>query len=203
MKYWPFEEPFYPLLDSTGGPMDQTARFEPDLGVPITRRRTTARVDMWSMVMLFPTRERFHEFKGWFEDDLRAGSLPFVWRRPSTGEVSLFKFTPASYETVFPGGPNVRVSFGVLILPGKLWFAPYVPKDSARVPDWVADYKEDRYWIGQEEVSASDLDQISGDFLVLEQRLTFTQTWLTRTYAGDVPQTAPDSQVDWLAGFAE
>lgn len=200
MKYWPFTDPFYPQLTSTGGPIDQTASFQPDIGIPITRRRTTAKVESWSLAVMLNDFAQLAEFEAWFQDDLEGGALPFVWRHPVSKAVARFRFTPATYDTSYPGGEWVRVGFSALILPGRLWFAPYVPEESARVPDFVADYLLDRYWIGQTEVSASDLAGISGDYLVLTQRLTYTRTWSTVTYSGDVPQTPPPN-TDWIAGF--
>lgn len=202
MKYWPFSNPFVPLLQSTGAPVDQRAAFSPELGAPITRPRTTVRVEAWNLAVHFRDYSKYTEFEAWFRDDLAQGSLPFVWRHPIREDIVRFKFDPGTYAPAFLGAGNVRVGFSALTLPGRLFFAPYVPDGSARPPDWIADYQADRYWIGQDEVAATDLATISGDFLVLQQSLTFTKTFFTATYAGDVPQAAP-ADVAWLAGFAE
>lgn len=202
MKYWPFSDTFVPLLQSTGAPVDQRAAFSPELGAPITRPRTTAQVEAWNLAVIFKGYDDYAAFEAWFRDDLAQGSLPFVWRHPYRQDVVRFKFDPGSYSPSFLGAGNVRVTFSALTLPGRLFFAPYIPEGSARPPDWIADYDADRYWIGQEEVDAADLATISGSFLVLQQSLTFTQTFFTATYSGDVPQAAP-ATVDWLAGFAQ
>lgn len=181
--------------------MDGTVSFQPEVGVPITRRRTTAPIEVWSMSVVLYDFAQLAEFEAWFNDDLAQGALPFVWRHPVSKAVTRFKFMPATFDTSYPGGEWVRVSFTVMTVPGRLWFAPYVPDESAMVPDFVADYENDRYWIGQEEVAVTDLDQITGEYLVLTQQLTFTRTWSNETYAGDVPQTQP-ANTDWIAGFA-
>jgi hypothetical protein len=202
--YWPFEEAlqFYPTLDSTGSPQDQLSSFEPDIGPAITRRRTTARVDLWNMGIYFQTYAQFATFEAWFHDTIEAGALTFIWRHPSTQSVKRFKFAPATYQPSYLGGEVVRIGFSVMILPGQVPLAPYIAAASARVPDWVADYTADKYWIAGVPVAATALAGITGNYLVLEQRGLYSQRFLTRAYDGDVPQTAPTG-VAWLAGFLQ
>lgn len=202
MKYWPFTDPFVPLLSSTGAPIDQRAAFAPEIGVPITRPRTTAQVEAWNLAVIFKGYAAYSAFEDWFRDEIAQGSLPFVWRHPVRQNVMRFKFDPGTYAPTFVGAEIVRVSFSGLILPGRLWFTEYVQEGSARPPDWVADYAADRYWIGQQEVDAADLSEISGPFLVLQKSDTGVTSTFEQAYSGDVPQTAP-ANVDWLAGFAQ
>ena len=201
MKYWLWDD-VSPNLSSTGGPVDQSVSFNPDLGVPISRPRTTAVIENWSTPVTFLTRDQFAEFEAWFRDDLKQGILPFVWRHPSNDAVRSMRIIPATYQSSYSGGEWVQVSLNVMILPSTLWFAPYVPIGSSRVPDFVADYVAGRYWIGQTEVAATALATISGAYDVLTQPVTGDQAFTTVTYAGDVPQTAP-SGVAWIAGFID
>lgn len=202
--YWPFDGRFSsrPTADSTGGPIDQTARFAPDTGPDITRRRTTAVVEAWQMGVIFPTAERVAAFETWFHDTLKSGTLPFSWRHPSNRGVRRFLFAPASYSLAFQGPNWARASFSVQILPGVPWFAPYVPEGGARVPDWVADYEAGKYWINGVPVAASGLAAISGNYVIAERLGPYTTAQRLVTYAGDVPQTAP-SGVSWIAGFLQ
>lgn len=200
MKYWLWDD-VSPNLQSTGGPVDQTVSFQPDVGVPITRPRVTGTVETWSVPVTFYSRAQFAEFEAWFRDDLKQGVLPFVWRHPASDAVRKVRIIPATYQSSYPGGEWVQVSMSLMILPGRVWFAPYVPDGSSRVPDFVADYAANRFWIGQNEVAASALAGISGSYLVLSQLLTYTQRYSTVIYAGDVPQVAPPN-TDWIAGFA-
>lgn len=195
--------------------MDGTVSFQPEVGVPITRRRTTAPIEVWPMSVVLYNFAQLAEFETWFNDDLAQGALPFVWRHPVSKVVTRFKFMPATFDTSYPGGEWVRLSFTVMTVPGRLWFAPYVPEESAKVPDFVADYENDRYWLGQEEVTLAELIPVSGPHDVLTQQLTYTRTWSFVNYGGgfvppgtlppffaqQVPQTQP-ANVDWIAGFA-
>ena len=202
--HWPFHHPnqFYPTRDSTGGPQDQTAAFQPDVGPPITRRRTTARVDAWSMAVQLETLEQYAEFEEWFDDTLQGGTLPFAWRHPVTGGVKRFQFAPASYAPSFGGGGWVRVAFSALILPGSVWFAPYVLPDTARPPDFVADYDGAVFGVGGVYGVASDLTGIAGTYRVWERRTDGTMTTALRDYASGVPTTAPSGVLSTV-GFAE
>lgn len=202
--YWPFETPnqFGVTRDSTGSPQDQLASFAPAVGPPITRRRTTARVEQWNLSVLLETAEQFYTFEAWFDDTLKGGSLPFTWRVPYGNRLARFQFAPATYTPSFLGGEWVRVGFSALVLPGTLPLAPYVAEDRARLPDWVADYDADLYWLDGDPVAASALAGVSGAYLVL-QNVGGTLTYQTATYATDVPQTAPTPDTLWLAGYAQ
>jgi len=200
MKYWPFTDPLYPIRTSTGGPTDQNASFSTDVGPPITRRRTTGRVEAWRLAVLFQDRDKFADFDDWYQDDLQAGALPFVWRHPGTKRIERFQFSPARYDASYPTDEWVRVTFTALILPGRLWFADYVPEATAWVPLWVADYAAGKFWIGQEQVAATALGGLTGTYIV-HQSAGAIKTLDTRSYTGNIPQTAP-SGVSWLAGFA-
>jgi hypothetical protein len=201
VPYWPFNDDFsYSVTsDSTGGPLDQAARFSPDVGPEIVRRRTTARVEMWQLGVIFPTFDQFNTFEAWYDRDIASGTLPFAWRHPSSKEVKSFRMT-GPYSVGYPGGQWVRVSFSAMILPGVPFCAPYMTANSARAPDWIADYATGQFWNGQAQVTAAALRAaVSGGFDVLEQRAD-TQVWRYQTYSNDLPLTAP-SGVTWLAGF--
>lgn len=206
MLVWPAGVPFCPRRPdgAEGAALDTRAAFQPEIGQAILRPRMTGRLTAWAMTLVRMTAAEFALFEAFVHDDLRSGSLPFVFRVPGVGgPVARFQFATGGelYRRRYLPQGLVQVSFDLLQLPGKLWFAPYVPAGRPRVPAWVADYGANRFWIGQEQVTASGLSAISGTFLVFQQQVAFTQTFFTATYAGDVPQTAP-LNVDWLAGFA-
>lgn len=202
--FWPFEEPaqFRAQLDSSGSPQDQLASFAPDIGPPITRRRTTARVEQWNLSILLESVAQLATFETWFNDTLKGGSLPFTWRRPSDNTLRRFMFAPATYTPSFLGATFTRMNFTCLILPGAVPLAPYVPEDRARLPDFVADYTNNLFWLNGDSVAATALSAVTGDYTVLENDQG-TLTYLSKTYAGDVPQTAPFTGVEWIAGWAE
>jgi hypothetical protein len=198
MIHWPFETPysFRPLSNATGGPMDQTASFQPDVGPAIVRRRTTARVEMWRFSVLFEDSDAADAFDAWFDGTLQGGTLPFVWRRPGNLAPGRFRFAPATYDRSYQH-PWVIVTFSAVLLPGALWFAPYMADNTARPPDWVADYGNARYWVNGTSVAATGLSAVTGSYSVLSD----LGIWSQATYAGNVPQTAPVG-VSWLAGYS-
>jgi hypothetical protein len=200
VPYWPFVDPLYLSVSSTSAVMDQAATFQPDVGPAITRRRITARVDIWSGSVIMRDYAQLAQFENWFDNDLAAGTKPFIWRRSDLDAVAFFKFAPASYSKAFLGNELCRLSFDMMVLPGVPFCAPYMTANSARAPDWIADYSAGRFWNGQAQVTAAALRAaVSGGFDVLEQRAD-TQVWRYQTYSNDLPLTAP-SGVTWLAGF--
>lgn len=199
MKYWPFLDPFYLSLSSTSGPVDQAATFTPDVGPTITRRRTTARVDMWSGSVILYDFAQLAEFETWFQNDLQGGVLPFVWRRSDSDQVARFKFAPATYSKAFLGNERVRLSFDVMVLPGSLWFAPYVIPKTAKPPAWVADYAASVFGVNGVKGVVGDLAAVSGTFDVL---VTFTDggvQFQRLTFAADIPSTAPSGVASYVA----
>ncbi|MCC5960539.1 MAG: hypothetical protein JJU08_14500 [Rhodobacteraceae bacterium] len=197
---WPFSDPLSPLVQSTAAPVDQLVSFQPDIGPAISRPRTTARLELWSLQVRLHSFEQLKDFEAWFDNQLAFGALPFLWLHPTEKTLKRFRFETGTYDESFTRAGRVFISMRLMMLPGALWFASYVPKGMLRIPDFVADYAADRYWIGQQEVAASDLDQISGSYLVVQQQTSGDQQSTDVTYAGDVPQTAPVG-VDWIAGF--
>jgi len=200
--YWPLDAYLRPLQSSTGGPVSNRYEFPTDAGNPIVRRRTTARLEQWSLEFSFPDAATMGVFEAWVRNDLLDGTLPYIWRHPRTHLIARWQMTETPYTETSAGGTNIRVAFAALMLPGRVPLAPYFAPNSARVPDWVADYAADKYWIDGVPVAAADLSEITGDYLVLEQSAASTQQFLTVTYAGDVPQTAPTG-VSWLSGFLQ
>ena len=200
IQHWPLADPFYPLLNSTSSHLDQSASFQPDVGVPITRRRITGRIEGWNMSLILRDFARLEAFKTWFSDDLQGGTLPFVWRHPITKEVARFRFTPATYDTSYLGAGVSRISFNALILPGRVWFAPYMRPNTARPPDWVADYAGDVFGVDGRRGVAADLEPLAGVFLVWQRNTAGTNVFREVTYSSDIPLIAP-AGVSWLVGY--
>lgn len=197
---WPLTAPFYPEVNSTGGPLDTLATFEPDVGAPIQRARSTAVTESWSLQTLFQTLADLAVFEDWWANTLGQGASRFIWRHPQTNAVRWVRI-PQQYDKQFLGGGLSRVSFAALYLPGTPWFAPYVPTPYVRVPRWVAHYTAGVYGVGATRGVAADLNAVSGTFEVWRKKTDGTQTFLSQTYtAGSIPTTAPTG-VEWLVGF--
>lgn len=205
MIAWPLARPLWPLVTSTGGPIDARVSFQPEVGPPITRRRFTARIEEWQMAVVIESRADLAVFEQWFDDETEAGALPFVWRHPVRRDVTRWKFTgeDSPYEKAFLSTDIVRVSFAAIMLPGIPWFAAYVPEYTVRLPAFVADYDAGVFGIGGETVPASEMPGIAGTFDVWttdDQGVTVVAEGATVT-AGDVPASAPGG-VDRIVGFA-
>jgi hypothetical protein len=156
---------------------------------------------MWTLSFSLRGLAAFTTFENWFDNDLANGALPYIWRHPLSQQVRRWKFAPPTFRHENIGADFVRVSFQAMQLPGTPVMAPYIMENSARIPDFVADYDADRYWIEGVEVAATALSGVSGDYVIATKVGPHTITQRFATYAGDVPQTAP-SGVLWLAGFS-
>lgn len=124
---WPFTDPLYPLISSTGAPVDQLASFQPDIGPAITRPRTTAQIESWDVNIILRSYEDLDTFEAWFRGDLAFGSKPFLWVHPTEKDLRRVKFRGGSYGKSFAGAGITRLSLPVLILPGLPDNLPHIP----------------------------------------------------------------------------
>lgn len=94
---------------------DAAVRFQPDLGVPITRRRGTAAPYEISGSLVL-TAAQLATLDTFFEDTLKEGTLSFTWKDPVTGSGATLMFAgPYSADMQLPG--VWRVSLQLLQLP--------------------------------------------------------------------------------------
>jgi hypothetical protein len=199
---WPLTDPFWPLIQSTGGPVDTAVRFQADVGPEMTRRRTTAVVEAWNLSAMIRSAEDLATFEAWWLDDLAQGTMPFLWRHPASKGPARVRFSGAyALQNL---APHVwMVAFPAVILPGRPWYFDYIPRPYAAMPEWVADYENTTYGIEETRLSAATgLSAITGTFMVWERRSNGTESMGLRTFAADVPQTAPTGVLS-LVGFAE
>lgn len=84
---WPATLPQAPDRRSwTGGPREDRAVFEPDLGPPMLRARTTVDTTVWTATFPRLTFAQVETFRAFWHDDLRRGTLPFLWVDPVFGD---------------------------------------------------------------------------------------------------------------------
>lgn len=120
---WPSSLPQRPEYGGWNGtPKDDRSKFEPDVGVPLTRPRTTASVWQCSATFSPFTASQLSTLETFYFDTLKHGSLPFQWKDPLNGNTYRWKFeTPYSFESPayeynvvhvslyrMPGGPVIR-----------------------------------------------------------------------------------------------
>lgn len=72
-------------MDTSGGPVDNTIRPQPEVGEPLSRRRFTGEMDDFSGRFTFRTRQELAAFITFYRDDLEDGSLRFDFKHPITG----------------------------------------------------------------------------------------------------------------------
>lgn len=193
VAYWPPSMPFKPLAGTYSEQrQDALARFQPDLGVDITRPRTTAVVALVSYTTLPVTRAVGDEFLAWYDETLRQGSVEFAWREPRSNRLYMWKFT-APPEVADTGGVKDRFTVSLIRLPSVPWFAPYVPEGRAVVPSFVADYENAVYGIDGVLKTAADMPSVSG---IAEVHYTIGNTSVSQievVSTGDIPSTAPSN----------
>ena len=148
---WPAGLPQTPRRGAwTGGPQDTRAKFQPDAGPPLTRRRTTA--DAFTFDATFPNLSNTQraQFEAFWRDDLVGGSLPFVMRDPVTQEAARWLIAgdgSSAWSLVAKGAGWNDLTLRLVRLPGATWFAPYLPAGTLLVPDLVLDFASQVYGI--------------------------------------------------------
>lgn len=147
---WPAILPQAPLLQGlSGGPQDVRASFQPEIGPPIERPRTTAEIEIWNMPLPPMTGAQYATFEAFWRDTLAMGTLPFVWKHPVTGAVGRWKIMAGqpAYAVDVLAPDLISVRFQAMRLPGATWFAPYLPAGTLIVPDLVLDFANQVYGI--------------------------------------------------------
>jgi hypothetical protein len=115
MPSWPATLPQQPLYGWSEKRQRNVAAFEPEVGPPKLRRRSTAASAACSGAFLLTDAQR-ETFDDFFEADLADGALPFTWPDPRTGRMHSWIFTAApDFVTEQPG--TVKMSVQLLRLP--------------------------------------------------------------------------------------
>lgn len=119
MPAWPAAVPFLSRLAdlSYSGPLGQLSKFQPDVGLPKIRRRTTASYRSLSGSTRPMSAVEFAAFEDFWKDDLAGGVLDFTATHPVTGATATFRPSGDTYEPVSVGAGKTRVQFSVFELP--------------------------------------------------------------------------------------
>ena len=117
---WPSGLPQQLQADAFGeGVADNLLESQPDIGPPISRRRSTAAVRTMSGSMIC-TAAQITTFKTFFNTTLLGGSLPFSFPDQMQSATLLVKFTKGSlpsWRQHSIGGDNYVLSISLQILP--------------------------------------------------------------------------------------
>ncbi|TCM84777.1 hypothetical protein [Rhodovulum steppense] len=122
LPLWPVDLPQAPERRSwSGGPREDRAVFEPDVGPPLLAARTTA--DTWEWNGTFPmlTRAQVQIFYAFWGVDLRRGTLPFLWIDPVLHDEARWIFGAAqdrAWSIIASGGRHFDLSLTLIRLPG-------------------------------------------------------------------------------------
>lgn len=158
---WPASLPQTPRRGAwMGGAQEARAIFQPEVGPPMVRRRTTA--DTYLFDASFPNLSTAQRaaFESFWVDDLRGGSLPFVMRDPVTQTAARWMISgggAAPFTLTAKGAGWHDLSMRLVRLPGATWFADYLPAGSLLVPDLVLDFASQVYGAGGVRKTFADL----------------------------------------------
>lgn len=157
---WPASLPQYPRPEGwSGGPKEGRVIFDPDVGPPIMRRRTTGETRIYQAEFPPLTTAQRATFEAFWVADLGGGALPFSWRDPVTNEPALWHIIGdrQTYSLSAIGADLHRLSLTLLRRPGTPWWAPYVVGGSSIAPFVVADFAGDIFGLGGGKKALTDM----------------------------------------------
>lgn len=113
-------------LGVSGGPQSNIDAFQPQIGPPITRRKSTYNVKSYPIEMQNITTAERDIWLTFFHDTLKDGNLPFMWVDPMKGIVGgdytyqRCKIVPASngpaYSETRVTPTSYNLSFNLVLL---------------------------------------------------------------------------------------
>jgi hypothetical protein len=149
VPYWPPAMRQTPQRGSwTGGPQDARAKFEPEYGPPLMRRRTTAETEIWQGMFPNLTATMRTAFRTFWATDLSGGALAFAWRDPVTDEVAMWRILGSgdrAYDMAHKGAGLSDLTVQLMRLPGTPWWAPYVLAGMSLPPLLVLGFQAQAY----------------------------------------------------------
>ncbi len=114
---WPANLPQCFVVGYSDGLGDGLIEAQPDVGPPISRRRSSAAVRPLSGSMRM-TRAQIATLKTFFDTTLLGGSLPFNFTDPTYGSTILVKFAKGKQPTWQQSAPGIyRVNINLAVLP--------------------------------------------------------------------------------------
>ncbi len=115
MPSWPATVPFLCVLPSLkyGGPQGTRVEFQPDVGDPKVRNRSTA---SWRQISgetsVLDTTQRA-AFEAFWANDLAGGVLSFTATHPITGATATFQPTGQTYDVIARGAGKVSIGLSL------------------------------------------------------------------------------------------
>lgn len=148
---WPASLPQKPQARTwRGGPQDDRAVFEPEIGAAIMRRRHTGSIRTFAAVFRQLSDVQVAAFEAFFATSLQGGAGRYLWRDPVDAGLYWWQIA-RSGTSVFQlsGNENGRqtLSFTAMRLPAPPWFAAHVPVSPITVPSLVLDFVAPGYGV--------------------------------------------------------
>ncbi len=109
MPTWPATIPQKPGAGKwQGGPQNNVVTFQPDVGEPIQRRRSSAIAHVYRATFVGLSGSELSTFKTWFEGTLYDGTLAFDWVDPIYGGTASWRIVADDPPyTVVDVGPDI------------------------------------------------------------------------------------------------
>lgn len=118
---WPELLPQTPRRGNwTGGMVDERVSFRPDRGPPIERAGVTAPHETWGGTFPNLKPAQVVEWLRFVAEDLRYGTIPFLWTDPNTGQPALWKLMKRGdllYELSSQGATLTDLTVQMMRLP--------------------------------------------------------------------------------------
>ncbi len=122
LPVWPLDLPQAPERRSwTGGPRESRASFDPEVGPPLARPRTTADTWIWSATFPSLSRAQLESFRTFWRSSLRRGALPFQWTDPVYLDVGRWMIATDGeqpFTVASRGGGLFDLSLKLIRMPG-------------------------------------------------------------------------------------
>lgn len=196
---WPASLPQFPRREAwTGGPQDTRAKFEPDVGPPIVRRRVTEDAEIYDGQFRNLKGAQMATLRGFVKATLKGGALSYSWRDPVYGDAALWRLLGSGerlYDVTARGADLHDVAVRLMRLPGSPWWGIYLRPSASVVPYVVADWTAGIYGIDGVKVLASALTALAGTFDVYSTSTADVETVALAQVItpGGIPATAPGS----------
>ncbi|PWE32783.1 hypothetical protein DDZ14_08535 [Maritimibacter sp. 55A14] len=114
--YWPLKD-VGASIRSNYALQDGGHAFEPEAGAPLSRPRTTARVEAWKVETIAIREGDLAIFEDWFDDTLAKGTQPFVMTHPVTRAFRKMQVQDRVYSITPRRGGRFVIGMNVLVLP--------------------------------------------------------------------------------------
>lgn len=116
---WPLDMRQSGAAGVAGGPQNNSVTFTPEIGPPISRRRSSNFFRKYKINFDLLSRTEYDIFQTFFHTTLVDGSLPFAWKHPITGVLHKCRFDLGNdqpYEERRRTNDKYDIDFAMIVL---------------------------------------------------------------------------------------